>query len=344
MAAITVVVPIYKVESYLRTCFESLLKQEFRDFIVMAVNDGSPDRCQEIIDEYTEAYPQMIHGIRKENGGYGSVLQLAIREMDTPYFLICDPDDTLAPNALKVLYETAQVSGADITIGAKNILKEGTDERSYDCSYNADYVRLTPNTVYNAGTDAFNDLLFINPSPHAKLYRRTLAEKIEFPTGVGYTDNLLFYISLLNSRKIIYTDLALADYLIDRTGNTMTDISRKAMSGQIAVFRSIARQAEAIGDVPGMFWYRMFESFKFMLYESRRLNCPAEEYGEVLDELGEFLAMLVKHGIGILPFLKRYSRSGWLEKRRDRALLKASSSERIYASIRRKMKKEFVSK
>ena len=63
-----------------------------------------------------------MKGIRKENGGYGSVLQLAIAQLDTPYFLICDPDDTLEPKAVETLLKLAKVSQADITIGAKMIM------------------------------------------------------------------------------------------------------------------------------------------------------------------------------------------------------------------------------
>ena len=103
MKQVTVIVPIYKVEKYLRTCFESLKAQTSDEFVVMAVDDGSPDGCGKIIDEYTAAYPGLITGIHKENGGYGSVLELAIKTCTTPYFMICDPDDTLQPNAVENL-------------------------------------------------------------------------------------------------------------------------------------------------------------------------------------------------------------------------------------------------
>ena len=108
-------------------------------------------------------------------------------------------------------------------------------------------------------------MFFIDPSPHAKLYRTDIARNIKFPEKVGYTDNLLFYISLLNSKKVIYTDKALANYLVNRTGNTMTDVSYKAMNGQILVFKTILTQAEKLTDVRDIFYYRMFESYKFLL-------------------------------------------------------------------------------
>ena len=63
MKEVTIIVPIYKVEKYLRACFDSLLKQTSDSFVVLAVNDGSPDNSQAIIDEYTEKYPKLIIAI-----------------------------------------------------------------------------------------------------------------------------------------------------------------------------------------------------------------------------------------------------------------------------------------
>ena len=68
MPKVTIIVPIYNVEKYVRACFESLRLQSGNDHVVLAVNDGSPDNSQEIIDEYTEKYPELFHSIVKENG------------------------------------------------------------------------------------------------------------------------------------------------------------------------------------------------------------------------------------------------------------------------------------
>ncbi len=341
MKDVTVIVPIYKVEKYLRTCFESMKAQTSDEFTVLAVNDGSPDNCEAIIKEYVEADPQLFTGIYKENGGYGSVLQLAIREIKTPYFLICDPDDTLEPEAIERLLKLARVSGADITVGAKTFFHEDDDERIYDAAYNREFVSLKTNTVYNRGTDAFRDLFFIDPSPHAKLYRKEVAERIRFPKKVGYTDNLLFYISLLNSKKVIYTDRPLANYLVNRTGNTMTDVSCKAMNGQILVFNTIVSQAEKMKDVPDIYWYRMFESFKFMLYQTKRMKCSAGEYEEALDYLETFLKKLLPHGRAIRKYYRQYSKTKPVEHARDLAMTYPASSHTAYRDIRKKLIRSF---
>lgn len=341
MAQVTVIVPIYNVEKYLRACFESLLGQTSRDFTVLAVNDGSPDNSQAIIDEYTAKYPDRIRSLVKENGGYGSVLELAVASIDTPYFLVCDPDDTLEPEAVETLLSLAQVSGADLTVGAKTFVYENSSERDYDPAYNTAFAALKSNTLYYRGTPEFDDLFFIDPSPHAKLYRTEKSRIISFPKKVGYTDNLLFYMNLLQADTVIYTDRPLANYLIDRAGNSMGDVSVKAMRGEIRVFREIEAQASALRNVPDIFWYRMFESFKFMLYKTRRVKGTDEEYGQIMDELEEVVKPLCSHADGILPYYKKYTRAKVVERMRDRQLLSGRAGKAAYRRLKKKMQREF---
>ena len=100
MSKISIIVPTYNVEKYIAKCLDSLVIQDYDDYDVLVVNDGSPFNEQVIIDEYVKKYPNIIKSIVKENGGYGSVLELAISKSDAEYILVCDPDDYLTPNAL----------------------------------------------------------------------------------------------------------------------------------------------------------------------------------------------------------------------------------------------------
>lgn len=340
-AQVTVIVPVYKVENYLRRCLDSLLKQDCPDLQILVVNDGSPDGCGDIIREYVEANREKMAGIEKKNGGWGSAIQLGIRECRTPYFLVCDGDDTLEPDCISTLLNLAKVSGADLTCGARMVLRKGSPDKTYDCGYNKDYVSLKSNTVYNKGTAAFDDLFYLNPAPHAKLYRKEIAENIRFTERVGYCDNMLFFLSLLQARKVIYTDKPLADYLIDREGNSMTDVSYAAMNAQILVFKNLVNQAERLPEVPDFFWYRMFESYKYLLYESRNMKGTREEYESILNYLGTFVQKISRHGQAVMKYYRSRSKSAFLEQISDRFLLNPARFEKAYARIVRKMSEAF---
>lgn len=337
MNKVTIIVPIYNVEEYVAACFDSLLKQTFQDFVVMAVNDGSPKNEQQIIDDYARRYPEKIIPVIKENGGYGSVLELAISRLETEYFLVCDPDDTLAPDALETLITLAEQSHADLTVGAKYFVYSDGSDQDYDPAYNTRFATLVSGQAYQQGTPEFEKLFFIDPSPHAKLYRRTLAKDIRFPHKIGYTDNLLFYISLLNAETVAYTDHGCAYYLVDRAGNTMTDIKPKVIDAHVQVFRTILNQASKLKKVPDIFYYRIFESYKFTLYQIRRVEGSAQDKLEKLDSLYALVKDLQPHADAILRYYQKFTANGWVEKIRDRLILKGPFSAQVYHQLAKKL-------
>ncbi|MBQ3419976.1 MAG: glycosyltransferase family 2 protein [Erysipelotrichaceae bacterium] len=344
MKEISIIVPIYNVEKYLRTCFESLINIDFDSYEVLAINDGSPDNSIEIMKEYQKKYPELIKIIDKENGGYGSVLERAIKEIESPYFIICDPDDTLNKNALSVLYKLIKENDCDIAVGAKTLFYEDSDERNYDQSFNSKFVSLKNEHVYLKGNKDFNDLYFLDPSPHSKLYKRSLALNIVFPKKVSYTDNLLFYICLNNSNSVIYTNEALANYLINRSGNTMTDLSLGAMQKQIFVFGSIIEESKKCENVPDMFYYRMFESFKYLWSIADRTKANKEEFSDVLNRLETFLISIDNYSKKIIPLYKEYSHRPILEKINDLKLLNIKKEAKTYNKLKTKKINNFIEK
>ena len=93
MKKISVIIPVYNVEKYLVKCLDSLLNQEFSDYEIIVVNDGSPDNSQSIIDSYVERYPKIVKSYIKENGGQGSARNLGISKAKGEYICFVDSDD-----------------------------------------------------------------------------------------------------------------------------------------------------------------------------------------------------------------------------------------------------------
>ncbi len=336
MEKITIIVPIYNVEKYLRKCFDSLLSQDFNDYLILAINDGSLDNSDKIMQEYAIKYPERFKAVYKENGGYGSVLQLAISMITSKYFLICDPDDYLEKDALSHLYELAEFSNADLTIGAKYFIYEDSDDKDYDYAYNTNFVSLKVNTVYNHNSSMYDDILFVDPSPHSKLYKTAIARNITFLEKVGYTDNMLFYLSYLNAKKIIYTDKACAYYLVNRKGNTMTDVRPKAISAHVAVFKAILEQSKA-SLCNDMFYYRMFESYKFIIEQVKRVDGELIEVSEAIDFIYTLVEKLIPYRDKIMVNYKKYSKARILERIRDNLLLTKKYSLKTFRHIKKKL-------
>lgn len=113
--AVSILVPVYKVEKYLARCLDSVLAQDFADWEMVLVDDGSPDRCPQICDEYA-ARDARIRVVHKENGGLVSARLAGFREARAEYLMFVDSDDWLMPSAVGLLYRKIQ-EGFDMVRG-----------------------------------------------------------------------------------------------------------------------------------------------------------------------------------------------------------------------------------
>ena len=120
----SVIVPIYKVEDYLKRCLDSVLSQDYADFELILVDDGSPDNCPAICDEYARN-DSRIKVIHKENGGLVSARQAGIEIAQGEYIFNLDSDDALLPGAFSDAARIIKETDADIVTFAYQIYKNG---------------------------------------------------------------------------------------------------------------------------------------------------------------------------------------------------------------------------
>ena len=321
---ISIVVPIYHVKDYLTDCFDSLLDQDFDGYTIMAINDGSPYGEQEIIDDYSNKYPGLIHGYTKENGGYGSVLQYAIEHMDTPYFIVCDPDDTLQKDALRTLYDGLTKANADIAVASKYYVYSGSDETTYHPVVNTDYFKINDGDIGVADTITMDPFYFMDPSPHAKLYKTELLKGCEFPTKISYTDNLLYYYGLTRAKRVVYLSKGLSNYLIDRPDNSMSNATKPAaIDANLSVFVSILRQCDHPHNA-GMFYYRMFESLKWLFEQISTMDGDSDAKHAKAMSLYSGFKLVCDHYDQIKPYYTKYSKARFFQKYRETSVLSGS--------------------
>ena len=125
MPLISVIVPIYKVEPYLRQCVDSVLNQTHTDLEVILVDDGSPDGCGAICDEYA-AKDARVKVIHKENGGLSDARNAGLNVMRGAYVSFVDSDDWLELTALESLYAAMERTQADMVIGGNDRIEDRT--------------------------------------------------------------------------------------------------------------------------------------------------------------------------------------------------------------------------
>ncbi len=126
---ISVIVPVYKVEKYLRRCIDSILAQTYKDFEALLVDDGSPDACPQICDEYARLDPR-VKVIHKPNGGLISARNVGIKAARGDYICYVDSDDWIKENMLEFVHEQVTKSPVPLDMvlfAAENVYLDHTD-------------------------------------------------------------------------------------------------------------------------------------------------------------------------------------------------------------------------
>lgn len=195
MPKISIIVPVYKVEKYLHKCVDSILKQTFKDFELILVDDGSPDKSGDICDEYARK-DNRVRVIHKENGGVSDARNVGIDIAEGEYIGFVDGDDYIASDMYEVLYNSLIDNSADISgcgmyecIGDR--IKENNIDGNLHVFTNED---ATKEVLYGKILPAFVFLM---------LYKKSLFEGKRFPLGKIYEDSFLLPRLFLESKKII---------------------------------------------------------------------------------------------------------------------------------------------
>ena len=113
MPAISVIIPIYNVEKYLRRCLDSVKNQTFQDWEAICVNDGSPDNSATILEEYA-SHDARFKIVNKENGGLSDARNAGMAVATGEYILYLDSDDFIHPQTMEIAYALAMRDGTDI--------------------------------------------------------------------------------------------------------------------------------------------------------------------------------------------------------------------------------------
>lgn len=268
---ITIIVPVYKVEAFLPQCVDSILAQTYKNFELFLVDDGSPDRCGELCDQYAAA-DRRITVIHKQNGGLSDARNVAMDQMHGEYVTFIDSDDSIDKSYLQKMLYCAEKYDADIV----------------QSDFTREYKQLGSKTSPNSAgmtiickDDIFRDYLHMRiPKVFAwgKLYRTSLFEGIRYPFGLidedNYTTykvmyaskvfvqvNFKMYFYRVNPNSIMHMEFSekkfgilnaipeIREFLKDKTTRFDADVDYYEMRQNIQVYNN-AIQANAVHDYP----------------------------------------------------------------------------------------------
>lgn len=185
--AISVIVPVYRVEKYLPACIDSILNQTFTDFELILVDDGSPDRCPEICDE-TAKRDARVRVIHQANAGLSAARNAGIEAAHGAWLSFVDSDDYIAPQFYEKLYQTAQRTDADCVMCSVQNVDESGKPIDSALMRVADEVKTGREVLRKIGRDDVTPYL----TAWNKLYRRKLFNTLRYPAGRQNEDVFVF--------------------------------------------------------------------------------------------------------------------------------------------------------
>jgi len=203
-ALISVIIPVYKVENYIRECMDSVLAQTYINLEIIAVDDGSPDNSGRILDEYA-GLDSRVKVIHQDNGGLSAARNVGLDHATGQYICFIDSDDCIAPGYIEKLYAP---------------IKGKTNVFSY-CDYSSEWplpkkdgeaVLLTKEEFKSKLTDLIAPEYVTTVVAWNKLYSRDIWNELSFAEGRYHEDEGVIYDVILRSKEIYYIPASLYYY------------------------------------------------------------------------------------------------------------------------------------
>lgn len=200
---ISVIVPVYKVEKYLRECLDSLINQTYTNLEIILVNDESPDNSILIMEEYKEK-DSRIKTYTVPHGGLSAARNFGISVSSGKYIGFLDSDDKAMLSMFETLHDLLVKNETDISMcdfqrSTESLHEEDISVKLYDMN------------------DIYDEIMLDKISAHAwsKLYKKELFDFVQFPLGLHFEDLAVFYKLAFNCKKIVITNEQLVWYRIN---------------------------------------------------------------------------------------------------------------------------------
>lgn len=226
---ISIVVPVYKVEQFLPYCLDSITRQTFKNFELILVDDGSPDDCGKICEEYAQIHSNTIV-IHQKNQGLSVARNNGAKASKGKYITFIDSDDVISLDYLETLYEFIIEYDADISVG---LLVPFWGEEGAETKSIGNYSKKVYDTEH-----ALEEMLYgqkYGVQGPDKLYRRELVINDPFPAGKLHEDQAAMYKIIAKCLKLVYTDKPIYFYRQRMTSIVHTRVTKEHLYGLEAV-------------------------------------------------------------------------------------------------------------
>lgn len=231
---ISIIVPVYKVEPYIHKCVDSILNQTFKDFEVILVDDGSPDNCGKICDEYAQKDDRVVV-IHKENGGQATARNSGLDIARGEYIGFVDSDDYIEEDMYEFLYNLCIDNNCDIANCSSTIYFKDRVQ------VNGGHGLMIHNT--NEAMRVAMEGVLYDECLWTKLIKKELFKNLRIPVGIAYEDTAFTYKLIDRAKRICCKGEAKYNY-IKRDNSTMDRAIKEVKIDAVLVYEEMYKFIE----------------------------------------------------------------------------------------------------
>ncbi len=213
---ISIVIPVYQVEKYLKECIESVCNQEYKNLEIILVDDGGKDNSGKICDEYAQK-DRRIQVIHKSNGGLSDARNAGIEKATGKYICFIDSDDAVSPKYVQDLYNHLMKNDADIAVCDYQQIRFQQEIKEVE-STDEDTVYTSKEILKNMYTRDIGTKMIVAWN---KLYKTELFKEIRYPVGKIHEDEFTTYKLVYEANKVVYFSEPLYYYYQRDNGSIM---------------------------------------------------------------------------------------------------------------------------
>ena len=277
MSTVSIIVPVYKVEDCIRECIDSILAQTYPYFELILVDDGSPDNCGRICDDYAKGNNR-IKVVHKVNGGISSARNAGLEVAKGEWIMHVDGDDWIEPDMIESLIEAAQVTGADLVFG--DFMKYGPS---------AGYNKL-PTWSSDKKKSMTNYIAYVMTTIWGSIAKRSLYadHSLKSPEGISYCEDFHLIVRLCHfAKKVVNVHRPFYHYRY-RPTSIMSNMSRKTEADEQWAYQDTIRFFKEQGVYED---YRKVMSWRVLKSAQELLLDPAghKRFMELFNDGREFI-------------------------------------------------------
>lgn len=202
---VSVVVPIYNVQDYLRECIDSIINQTYANIEIILVDDGSPDECGQICDVYA-SQDKRIQVIHKKNGGLSDARNCGMAKATGQYITFVDSDDFIHIRYIEILLELAKDKQADIVAGDFSLFRESDEHQDKVIEENEIGQAQILSSMHLYDDNFINRMTMRLTVAWGKLYKRELWNGIQYPVGKIHEDTFTTWKLMEKAQKVVYVE------------------------------------------------------------------------------------------------------------------------------------------